>query len=171
MPGDNWPEVSSTQDGYLTAAVLAAYAAIFLCGWNFSFPTRIERILWRTTSIYNMAYMWLGTTIAGWYQRLWLPYRHNHGPPAEKTGRATRTRSLNWFRRRTEGAISWMLNNSPDHDPAMETPLIMLIPATALCFLYSLSRLYVLTEDFIGLRELPTSAFDTIDWSRFFPHF
>lgn len=171
IPSDNWPEINSTNDGYLIAAVFAAYAAIFLCGWNLSFPTRIERILWRATTIYNMVYMWVGTAVAGWYQRLWLPYRTSHDPAPEKAESAPRTRSSNWFRRQAQNAISWMRNNSPDHDPAMETPLRMLIPATALCFLYSFSRIYVLVEDFIGLRELPTSAFDTVDWSRYLPHF
>jgi hypothetical protein len=171
IPSDSFLEISATNDGYLTAFTLAAYAAIFLCGWNLSFPTGIERTLWRATSIYNMVYMWLGTAVVGWYQRLFLPHYSVQDPQAEKARKLTVKRSSNWFRGRAQGAISWMRNNSPDHDPAMETPLRMLIPATALCFLYCFSRIYILVEDFIGLRELPSSAFDTVNWSRVLPHF
>jgi hypothetical protein len=171
IPSDNWPEVSSTRDGFVTCVTLVAYAAIFLGGWNLSFPTRIERILWHATSIYNMVYMWFGTAFVGWYQRFFLPEQSVHDLPTEKTEKAALSRKSNWFRRRAQKAVSWMRNNSPDHDPAMETPLRMLIPATVLCFLYLCSRMYILVEDFIGLRELPSSAFDTVNWSGFLPHF
>ena len=167
IPSDNWPEVSATDHGFLSCSVLFGYAAIFLCGWNLSFPTEIERTLWRATSIYNMVYMWLGSAVLGWYQRVFLPRQSSHDLPTEKAEKATRTRNTNWYRK----VISWMRNNSPDHDPAMETPLRMLIPASILCILYCLSRMYILVEDFIGLRQLPSSAFNTVNWSGFLPHF
>jgi hypothetical protein len=171
IPSDHWPEVIATQHGTTIAVVLIAYAAIFLGGWNLSFPTATERTMWRVMSIYNMAYMWLGSAVGGWYQRLFLPHRSVHDPSIEKAERVPRVRHTNWFRRMAHKTISSMRNNSPDHDPALETPLRMLIPASTLCFLYGLSRIYILAEDFIGLRELPSSAFDTVNWSGFLPHF
>jgi hypothetical protein len=164
IPGDNFPEVISTDHGILAGLIYIAYAAIFLCGWNLPFPTRIERILWRVTSICNMAFLWLMTALAGWYQRFFLPQQSVHDLPDEKAQKSTTTRKSN-------SIISWMRNNSPGQDPAMETPLRFLIPATMLCSLYCLSRMYILIEDFIGLRELPSSAFDTVNWSHVLPHF
>lgn len=171
IPSDHWPEVIAIQHGTTIAVVLIAYAAIFLGGWNLSFPTATERTMWRVMSIYNMVYMWLGSAVGGWYQRLFLPHRSVHDPSIEKAERVPRVRHTNWFRRMAHKTISSMRNNSPDHDPALETPLRMLIPASTLCFLYGLSRIYILAEDFIGLRELPSSAFDTVNWSGFLPHF
>jgi hypothetical protein len=171
IPSDNWPEVVATQHGTTIAVVLIAYAAIFLGGWNLSFPTATERTMWRVMSIYNMVYMWLGSGVAGWYQQFFLPHQSVHDPSIEKAERVPRAQKTNWFRRMAHKTISWMRNNSPDHDPALETPLRMLIPASILCFLYTFSRLYILVEDFIGLRELPSSAFDTVNWLGFLPHF
>jgi hypothetical protein len=118
-----------------------------------------------------MVYMWLGSAVAGWYQRFFLPHKRVHDPSIEKAERVPGAQKTKWFQRMAHKTISWMRNNSPDQDPALETPLRMLIPASILCFLYTFSRLYILVEDFIGLRELPSSAFDTVKWSGFLPHF
>ena len=145
---------------------MISYAAIFLCGWNFSFPTPLERTLRHATSIYNMVFMWLGHAVVGWYRRFSLPHQSIHSPFTEKALKQNRRRNTYWFRQ----LVSRMENNSPDQDPLMETPLIMLIPATILCSLYCFSRVYILVEDFIGLRDLPSSAFETVEWSGFLPH-
>lgn len=166
IPSDNWPEFRATNHGIVSFVLVISYAAIFLCGWNFSFPTTVERTLWHATTIYHMIYMWLGTAVLSWYKRFSLPRQSIHGPVTEKVSKRNRRRNTNSFRR----LVSWMRNNSPDQDPLMETPLKMLIPATILCSLYCFSRVYILVEDFIGLRELPSSAFETVDWSSFLRH-
>ena len=61
-------------------------------------------------------------------------------------------------------------NNSPDKDPQLEVSLRFFIPCLILCFLYCLFRAYILIEDIIGLRNLPSSAYDSVDWSRYVPH-
>ena len=66
--------------------------------------------------------------------------------------------------------VAAMRNNSPENDPTLAIPLRVILPVTFLCALYSLSRFYILVEDVIGLRRLPASAFETVDWSRYVPH-
>jgi hypothetical protein len=50
IPDDNFPPLSR-----VTLAILflfqTTYAAIHLCGWNFYFPTHIERLLWRISTL------------------------------------------------------------------------------------------------------------------------
>ena len=83
-------------------------------------------------------------------------------PQSETTARQSRNR--------LERIIARLRNNSPDQDPALEIPLKLWILATLLCAMYSISRLYILVEDVIGLRQLPESAFKTVDWANFLPH-
>jgi hypothetical protein len=39
-----------------------------------------------------------------------------------------------------------------------------------LTFVYTVGRLYVIFEPFVGMRSLPEKAFWTVDWSQFVPH-
>ena len=56
-------------------------------------------------------------------------------------------------------------------DPLLYIPLRIWVPITVTCALYSFARAYVLMEDVIGLRKLPESAFKTVDFTRWVPHF
>jgi hypothetical protein len=78
--------------------------------------------------------------------------------------------TLDWIEKRFRKLAAAIRNNSPDRDPAMEIPLRMWFPVTLLCAIYSTSRLFILAEDVIGLRKLPASAFETVNWSRYIPH-
>lgn len=66
--------------------------------------------------------------------------------------------------------LSKLKNIDPEQDPALEIPLRALIPISLVCVLYAVSRAFILTEDFIGLRSLPKSAFETVSWSKYIPH-
>lgn len=60
-------------------------------------------------------------------------------------------------------------NLSPEHDPMLRIPFWILMPATTLCFICCLVRAYILVEDFVSLRELPPSAYATVDWTLYLP--
>jgi hypothetical protein len=67
------------------------------------------------------------------------------------------------------GWRSRICNMSPDHDPELEVPPGLLIPTTIFSAVYCIFRAYILVEDIIGLRNLPTSAYATVEWSEFIP--
>ncbi|KXX73306.1 hypothetical protein MMYC01_210452 [Madurella mycetomatis] len=61
-------------------------------------------------------------------------------------------------------------NISPDKDPHLDTPIGFLIGTSFLSLLYVVFRMYILTEDFVGLRSMPSNAYDTVNWLSFIPH-
>ena len=67
-------------------------------------------------------------------------------------------------------AAASLRNNSPTHDPALNVPLKALIPVTTIAVVYCFARAYILLEDLVNLRALPSTAYDTVDWSELLPH-
>jgi hypothetical protein len=68
---DRLPNLNGRQETILCIATLA-YAAIHLAGWNFTFPTRVELILWRASSMFlfgNTVAFWIFETAAAWHRR------------------------------------------------------------------------------------------------------
>ena len=53
-------------------------------------------------------------------------------------------------------------NNSSDHDPALNVPLKAMLRVTFFGAVYYVARAYVLVEDFVNLRSLPSSACQTV---------
>ena len=60
FPNDRFPDISTVEKFALFMMTLA-YAALHLVGWNFPFPTRTERALWRLA-----AWFITGTTFVFW---------------------------------------------------------------------------------------------------------
>ncbi|KAK2877848.1 hypothetical protein FQN49_001141 [Arthroderma sp. PD_2] len=94
------------------------------------------------------------------------PSKESSKPPRKKT------RNNFWDESRLRKFIRHKpLNNSPDKDPEFDAPFWTIMGMFPLFSLYIFCRLYILVEDFIGLRELPASAFQTVSWSTYLPHF
>jgi len=74
------------------------------------------------------------------------------------------------IRRGLETVAAKLRNNSPDNDPDLDVPLALLIPVTVISAFYCLLRLYVVVEDLIAFRSLPSDTYVTVDWSSYIPH-
>ena len=74
------------------------------------------------------------------------------------------------FVNRARRFLSETHNVSPDKDPHLDAPIGLLLGTTVLCGLYVVFRMYILAEDVVGLRSLPSNAYDTVDWLSFIPH-
>ncbi|KAM5350395.1 hypothetical protein ACJ41O_006900 [Fusarium nematophilum] len=69
------------------------------------------------------------------------------------------------------GFFSRSHNISPNKDPRLGVQVGFLLVTSAFCSFYCIFRSYILIEDIIGLRSLPASAYESIDWARVIPHF
>lgn len=61
-------------------------------------------------------------------------------------------------------------NNSFSDDPNLDVSLRLLVPATILAAVYCLGRMYNLVEDLAAFRTMPSSAFESVEWTSFIPH-
>ena len=120
-----------------------AFVGIHLIGWNFTLPTNLELLFWRVANLTLVAIM-----------VCYLLFLHIGGLIAARVGRIL-------FKKDARTALD----------------LLRLCPAWFLILtlgpvvgLYSIARLYVIVEALVGLRALPTDAYDTVDWTFFIPH-
>ena len=121
------------------------YMGIHLFGWNFVFPTRVEQVFWRMSSltllstlVLYLIFIAIGTIMAGCLARVLF---NNH----EATTISEAARLL----------PRWLA-------------MLLYLPMISV---YALARGYIIVEGFISLRALPHSAFGSVTWSNFIPHF
>ena len=169
IPSDNWPKPNSTLIEPLGGLVVLAFSATFMIGWNFHFPTQVERIIWRVASVFNLGYGLVGG-LTVWYWQQAPPHERRNGQESPGNIPKVKEKGLEKLRILPSKFMSKLRNNSPDNDPQLEVPLRFFIPCLVLCFFYVIFRAYILIEDVIGLRSLPSSAYDSVDWSGYIPH-
>ncbi|BCS03147.1 uncharacterized protein AKAW2_70025A [Aspergillus luchuensis] len=165
---DNFP-ITDLKADCIATPVLLAFGSMFMLAWNFHFPSPVEHLLWRIASIYNLVFTVIGGLHAGYCDKILLPreYKRRMVLPL-----STVKTSTNPSRQRSclRNLAAKLRNIDPYRNPKREVPLRVLFPTSVLCAAYCVGRAYVLTEDFIGLRSLPASAFQTVSWSDYVPH-
>jgi hypothetical protein len=161
IPSDNFPSIDFIAE-IVCAPIILLFCCIFMTAWNFSFPSPLERILWRVASTYMLVFGVVGGCFSGYCHLVLLPKRSrlNQVLPSSRETQRGRTKRL----------AAKLRNIDPSKDPKLAVSLRILIPLSTLCLLYALCRAYILVEDFIGLRRLPTGAFQTVSWSDYLPH-
>lgn len=142
------------------------YSAVFMCAWNNYFPTNVERVLWRISSIICLTYGILGAALA------FIDY--NRERPGMWWENGSHVETKNTEDGRSVQLPKWLArirNLSPDKDPQWEISLSIWIAITVLSVIYSFSRAFILFEDLYGLRLQPESAFQTVNWNQYSPLF
>lgn len=148
---------------------IGLYSGLFMIAWNAYFPTPIEKLLWRISSITCLLYGVFGsiiasishnkTTLSSWMQRVlsFMGMRSvfresipTHRPPS---------------------FLDRLRNLSQDQDPQWAMSLAIWIPSTILCICYAFSRCFILFEDFYSLRRQPSSTYQSVEWTRYSPLF
>jgi hypothetical protein len=153
---DRFPNLHGRQKTVLCFTTLG-YAAIHLAGWNFTFPTRTEQILWRTSSMFifgNTVVFWMAETAAVWHrkgrlQRLF--YRVFYPDKMEEVEYARQQKLLNQERKQLP--LPWEFWS-----------------ITPLAITYAAARGYQIVEAFMGLRSLEPSVYQEVQWSSYIPH-
>ena len=173
IPDDNFPKI----DGWPQWVVMIfqlGYGGVHIFGWGFPFPTQSEKHIWRICTVTIIMCI-----LIPWVVEI-LAWRINISGPSidvsnsastetilpastsTSTSNATKTRRKNW---------KYTLTNLTfPRDPLMDVPLRVLVPVTVPAAIYVLARVYIVIEGFIGLRALPPSAYQSVDWTFITPH-
>ena len=152
---DRFPVIGASLEAIMFFIYSMTYCSLHFIGWNFSFPTNIERTLWRSASI----------TMVSSALVFWICETYQDG---RRIGRWER-----WYARMfpEKGEKAYRMGLSPQsRKEIMFIPVwevVIMIPVT---FIYSLARSYIVIEIFLSQRSLPKGAFDTVDWSKYIPH-
>lgn len=170
IASDHFPPHSFNAEFYC-GILMVMYSGIFLCAWNFYFPTTIERVFWHTASVITLAFTW-----PCGYGLMYLDYVY--------FGRSKYTRrEPGWAEDlldRLCKVMKWKVPPPTARADAMkqhlsERPWRAYLPRPALaycvmmCAFYCLARAYMLAEDFISLRRLPNSVYETVPWTQYLP--
>lgn len=152
---DRFPDIGVDIDVIVLCLIILIYEALHFAGWNFSFPTRIEEILWRASCVTMVAstivFLTCGIYQDGhrmgrwkaWYVKLFPSKTHKHGQVDTAE-----------MRRRQ----------------AIFIPMWEVVLMAPIVFIYTLACSYIVVEVFVSLRSLPLDAFQSMQWSNWVPH-
>ena len=154
-----------------------AYLAVFVAGWNFSFATRRESVLWRAATLTALLSAFLifvfMNASSRWYPvlRHKLRSRATSSEEAETDHSSTSVAAAVKKDRSTISTIAnYLRNNSVLKDPALNAPVRLILATWFLGFFYVSARAYVVVADFWSLRSLPQTAYQDVSWSAIWPH-
>lgn len=154
---DRFPNLRGWQETILCIGTLL-YAAIHLFGWNYTFPTTTELVLWRVSSMFlfvNTVAFWVFETTSAWWRR----------------GRLQR-----WLCKLFQPSKLPQLEARLEQAQQSGEPKPLPLPFEfwsifPLAWTYAAARLYLIVESFVGLRAAEESVFFDVDWTAYIPHF
>ncbi|KAL8867670.1 MAG: hypothetical protein Q9174_005510 [Haloplaca sp. 1 TL-2023] len=151
---DRFPVIGAGPDAVFLFLFTMAYCGLHFVAWDFSFPTNVERSLWRAASI----------AIAACAFIFWVCETYQDG---HRLGRWERWYA-NWFKGGRDGRINTMekVRRNRRFIPVWE--VFVMTPVT---LVYTIARTYIVIEVFLCQRSLAIGCFDTVEWSEFVPHF
>ncbi|KAF2222049.1 hypothetical protein BDZ85DRAFT_274887 [Elsinoe ampelina] len=161
IPNDRFPMNPHGYQEHLLCLATLIFAGIHLIGWNFSFPTHTEKVLWRVSSLLLFgvtALFWILETAASWIRLgrwKWLYYW------------LFKPKKLGHWEKDMEARLA----RAEEHRDQMEFPIAWEFWAvSAVALLYSLSRCYLLAESLLEFREIDAKVYVNVQWSAFVPH-
>ena len=134
IPDDNFPPLTGVSHVVLFL-FQASYAAVLFFGWNYIFPTDIERLLWRISTVYTLAAITLYWIVDLYSWHLHPFFRKLTGQlllheKFDNQSVILCPRSQPKSKLRT--CVAHLRNNSSLYDSHMDIPLKALIPVTLL---------------------------------------
>ncbi len=125
----------------------AAYGGIHLTAWNFEFPSRVESIIWRTACFVIVGSSFTFLVIPSW------------------TSLMNRLYGRDYVYTRADKKISRSLKSM-----RALTLMMGLGSAGLLLLCYPASRLYLVVESFLSLRQVPIGVYAAVPWVQNIPH-
>ena len=182
-PIDRFPDTLQKElprkSTYVCLGLTIGYFSVLFLGWNYSFPTRTEQLLWRAACVTMMTTLMtllIFAELGAAYPGLRQTFRQYSASKSQRTKcvesgsqpeNLTRSRHIG---ERLSSAFDCVRNNSAEKDPLLYLPLRIIIPLYLIGFFYCHARTYILIADVIELRSLPASAYASVNWSKFWPH-
>ncbi|KAL4908147.1 hypothetical protein BDW74DRAFT_146927 [Aspergillus multicolor] len=166
LPSDEFRHVDLLGE-FLAGPTIVTFGGMFMLGWRFHFPSATERILWHIAASYTLGYSIAGCLCMKFcYEVILLRYTRK-----KERARSSATDAEAQAPKASLRCLAARARNlDPSEDLRLDIPLEALVLISSLCAVYCLCRAYILIEDFIGLRDLPASAFQTVEWSVYVPH-
>ena len=157
---------------------VTTYASIFVAAWNMHFPTPVERILWRTSTLATMVMVAVASGLEACVMLIDLHKRKTRGNEGKRNkGLELDDIESNIVGKLATGHVVEIESEtaSPSRPPrvhpySLPIPRHTLLVTIPLGAFYCLFRLFILFEDLFSLRQLPASAFQTVDWAQVIPH-
>ena len=144
------------------------FGACHLLAWNYGFPSSIERVLWRVTSIACTVIPMILLVVDN--GQSWLNEKEKKSKPdfekKDQSGRST-----NRSPRKTSAIKIRFVRISFVTFSALFSGLTSYTTSLLILILYITLRLYLVLAILISLRLVPASVYVTVDWSRYIPHF
>lgn len=172
ITNDRFPNVGLGLEGLFYFLVSHGFVAIHLAAWRLDvFPTLIEKLLWRVSSVVMASAMIVVWILEGsaeqvrrgrasrWRRRLSSASKSGSRSGSDSSGQTVTVGPVERQRSREE------ISADPDFIPFWE--FIAFIPVA---LVYSTARTYIMAETLAGLRALPVSAYNTVNWTSFLPH-
>jgi hypothetical protein len=162
LPNDRLPHVKGFQQ-FTLFLITMVYSSIHTIEWNFTFATTSEKYLWRASALTHL----LTTLHRGRYRytvhkllQVWRTSRkESHSNEVEMSN----------IQQDIENGSTMTPQVGPAYT-SYKLPIWEDISASTVISLYTVARLYLLVEVFLGPRSMPESAYVSVQWSNFFPH-
>jgi len=168
IPDDNFPLIAG-RPLWVLCVLQVSYGAVHLTGWSLPFPTHIERLLWHIATVTIMVCILVTWAVEVWGWRVTSTLESSLEKVEIEEPATNRSR---WHpKARLRRFAARLRNTTEPFDPMMDVPLRALVPVTLAASIYIFARAYVIVEGFVNLRALPPSAYDSVNWTAFFPHF
>jgi hypothetical protein len=142
------------------------FGGLHCMGWNSVFPTEVEGTLWRAAScLITVIPLVFGTFQAE--SRDSIEFQNNF--------ETLENRDSFWTYRRRPPQVHRSVVSRGILDIPYTTRKIAVVVNVVLAavqlLVYILARLLLIVQALVLLRKQPASAFHTVDWTRFIPHF
>lgn len=173
---DSTPKELSNKHMYTTVGLAFGYFSVLFVGWDYSFPTKTEQLLWRLACVMMMVTLSALAIFARMADN--FPTLASNAVQSDSASRPSQSKCLESgcppkrsarFGHMAKRALDRIRNNSIDKDPELYLPLKIILPIYTVGGLYLLARMYILVADVIELRFLPASAYSTVKWQKYWP--
>ncbi|KAI4121746.1 MAG: hypothetical protein LQ338_006191 [Usnochroma carphineum] len=150
---DRFPVIGAGPDAIFLFLFTMAYCGLHFAAWDFSFPTPLERNLWRSASI----------AIGACALILWVCETYQDGHRLGRWGK--------WAAKLSKSGKNGRIDTMEKERRSRRfIPVWEVIVMTPVTLVYTIARTYIIIEVFLSQRSLPAGAFDTVQWSEFIPH-